>query len=118
MQMNTLLTNPMESFSKKEMEDLKDKKKKFERSFSNYDSALSKASSVKRKPTNPKEQSRTVELEQEVVEARKEFKGSSLDFAFSLNDVAVRKNFEILECAAAFAFANLTFLHQVKIIRM
>jgi len=112
MQMNTLLTSPMESFSKKEMEDLKEKKKKFERSFNNYDSALSKLSSVKRKSITPKDQSRTVELEQEVVDSRKDFRVNSLDFAFVLNDIAVRKNFEILECAAAFAFANLTFFHQ------
>ncbi len=51
MQLENLIAVPMETFTKQEIDEVKEKRKKVNRAGSNYESALSKASQIKKTPS-------------------------------------------------------------------
>jgi Arf-GAP/coiled-coil/ANK repeat/PH domain-containing protein len=86
LQLENLILQPMETFCKEEIDEVKEKKKKYVRSSSSLESALSKAAQIKRAPTM-----KTLEVEHELAEARKEFQISGMDLVFSLNEIEAKK---------------------------
>jgi hypothetical protein len=50
-QLESLIAVPMETFTKQEIDEVKEKRKKLNRFTSNYESALSKASQIKKIPS-------------------------------------------------------------------
>jgi Arf-GAP with coiled-coil, ANK repeat and PH domain-containing protein len=53
-----------------------------------------------------------IQLESDVLEARRNHTRASLDFTVTLNEVLARKRFEFLERIAVYMHAQMTFFHQ------
>lgn len=108
-QMENLITIPIQNFVKHGLDDIKERRKKFEKMSSRYDSALAKASQIKKNTTNAL---KDMEIEHDLNDAKQDFRVACLDLAFSLNDIQARKTFEFLENTTAFSYSNLGFYHQ------
>eukprot|EP01118_Nematostelium_gracile_P018487 TRINITY_DN8212_c0_g1_i2.p1 TRINITY_DN8212_c0_g1~~TRINITY_DN8212_c0_g1_i2.p1 ORF type:complete len:534 (+),score=139.48 TRINITY_DN8212_c0_g1_i2:101-1702(+) len=107
LQIENLILQPMETFCKEEIDEVKEKKKKYVRASSSLESALGRAAQVKRTPTL-----KTLEVEHELSEARKDFQTSGMDLVFALNEIEAKKQFELMERVTAVMYANLAFFHQ------
>lgn len=51
MQLENLITVPMDTFQKTELDNVREKRKKFEKTSQGYDGALSKVSQIKKRTT-------------------------------------------------------------------
>lgn len=84
-QMVNMFLEPLENFLKSDLNDLKEKKKRFERSFEAFEHADSKYMSKKSKDMG------IFESAQEVAECRKEFHSASLAYCLKLNEIHFKK---------------------------
>jgi hypothetical protein len=106
--MENLITSPMETFCRRDLEEARDKRKKFDKSRSSYDGALSKASQVKKNQNTLK----VLELEHELADAKQDFYVTSLEYVMTLNDTQSRKKLEVLEKVCSSIFSQLSYYHQ------
>eukprot|EP01119_Soliformovum_irregulare_P025849 TRINITY_DN9675_c0_g1_i1.p1 TRINITY_DN9675_c0_g1~~TRINITY_DN9675_c0_g1_i1.p1 ORF type:complete len:747 (+),score=228.32 TRINITY_DN9675_c0_g1_i1:245-2242(+) len=107
MQLENLITIPLETFQKTEIDNVKEKRKKFTKVNQTYEDALARASQMKKRPTI-----KSAEIEKELSDAKRDFQIGMLDLVFALNDVEAKKQYEVMERVAAYMYANAAFFHQ------
>eukprot|EP01117_Protostelium_nocturnum_P006686 TRINITY_DN2408_c0_g1_i4.p1 TRINITY_DN2408_c0_g1~~TRINITY_DN2408_c0_g1_i4.p1 ORF type:complete len:653 (-),score=236.18 TRINITY_DN2408_c0_g1_i4:38-1996(-) len=100
---------PADEFVKKEVEDVKEKKKKYDRVNNSYNNALNKLSNLKKKEINAL---KTMETEHELNDSKRDYRIESLNFAFALNDMQAKKHYELLESSIAFCFAQCKYFER------
>ena len=88
------------------IQEVKSKRKRFEKFSSHYQSALSKASQA------PKQKQPEVEYGTLVQNSKRDLLASSLDFMASLHEVKTKKKFELLDRTNTFMLGNLAYFQQ------
>eukprot|EP01116_Phalansterium_solitarium_P023748 TRINITY_DN8484_c0_g1_i2.p1 TRINITY_DN8484_c0_g1~~TRINITY_DN8484_c0_g1_i2.p1 ORF type:complete len:708 (-),score=331.27 TRINITY_DN8484_c0_g1_i2:373-2496(-) len=107
-QLDNTITAPLETFLKNEVEPCKEKKKRYDRAMSQYDAMVSKVNSLGKKTENAKIE----ELNQSLLDVKKDFNLSALDCVFSINDIQAKQKFEFLERLCGYMYANVSYFHQ------
>lgn len=108
MQMEGLVSAPLNDFVNNDVKQVKESFKKYEKSITHLDSAVSKLGQVKKKNS----ESKIAELQVDLEEARKGHRGACLEVTLRLNEVLAKKKFEFLERVCMYIQAQSTFFHQ------
>ncbi|KAJ3185348.1 Arf-GAP with coiled-coil, ANK repeat and PH domain-containing protein 2 [Gaertneriomyces sp. JEL0708] len=105
-QLKDVFIQPLSVFAAKEIHPAKKAGREFQNAQDQYQAALSKYMS--KKPTDKGLE----ESARDVAEARKSFHLKTLDYGAKLNDLDMKRKFEMVENVVALVYANFSFFHQ------